>query len=155
MTPKYLVIDTTKVDPIQCVVEAGGERVGTCGMLSWEEAQACARWLGLHGGRKLLDAFELALINARVLPLQPHDEHGQQHPCSCEAVEFIYTDTGMRIEWQPQEPCQNCGGEGHHAAPGAEVAEEDLCFWCCGQGWFYGSPILTDMDGNVLPEPAA
>lgn len=155
MTPKYLVIDTTKVNPIQGVVEAGGKRVGTCSMLSWQEAQAYARWLGQHGGRKLLDAFELALINARVLPLQPHNEHGQQHPCRCEAVEFIHTDTGLRIEWQPEEPCHHCGGDGHYADPCDEVTEEDRCLWCDGQGWFYGAPILTDMDGTVVPWPVA
>lgn len=67
---KYLVIDCTMSQPILGVVR-GGNEFGNTQLLADSEVPAYAKWLGCVGGRELLDAFEVKLINDGMLWVWP------------------------------------------------------------------------------------
>jgi hypothetical protein len=150
MTTKWLVIDNTKTHPIQGVVEAGGRRVGNTSILSWDEVTAAARWLGINAPRRLLDAFELKLIEDGVIRLRPVDEDGNVYPGRCEPIEMVRHNTGTRIVWQQYTECDTCDGKGHTAPPTQEATDEDECLWCSGTGWASCCELETDMEGVVI-----
>jgi len=147
---KFLSIDRTKTMPIQGVVE--GKRIGTTRMLDWHELSDYAKWLGLFGGRDLLDAFEVALINDGMLYVWPIDEEGMPLHGECDAVEIIHYDDGSRIVWEPKLQCDVCCGAGHHALSGEPVEEEDICIYCDGNGHTFGEWFETDMNGNPIQQ---
>lgn len=144
---KYLVIDRTKVMPI-CMVAEDGKRFGTTQILDDAEVPAYAKWLGLIGGRELLDAFEVKLINDGMLRVWPIDEDGEPLHDECEAVEIRHYDDGSRIAWEPKVRCETCCGAGHYRLDGGLVDEEDVCVLCDGNGFVWGCEFETDMDGN-------
>ena len=152
---KYLVIDNTMTMPIRGVVDKCGDHVGTTQMLHDNEVKDYARWIGQYGGRELLDAFEVQLINDGMLMVWPVDADGDPLHDECYAVEIRRYDDGSRIVWQAKAQCQWCHGEGHHNQPGEAVAEEDLCMACCGDGYGMGPEFETDMDGVEIQAPAA
>ena len=147
---KYLVIDRTKVQPIQLVVETGGIHVGNTQMLDYSEVRDYAKWLGVVGGRELLDAFEVMLINDGMLLVWPVDADGEPLHDECDAVEIRYYDTGSRIVWEAKIRCDMCCGQGHHNLHGEPVEEEDLCLSCGGDGYTIGPDFETGMDGEPL-----
>lgn len=146
----FLVIDRTKTHPIQLVVERGGKCFGNTQLLDDREVPSIARWLGVYGGRDLLDAFEVMLINDGMLRVWPVDVDGQPLHDECDAVEIIHYDTGLRIVWEPKVPCETCCGAGHFNLHGEPVEEEDLCPLCNGNGYTWGNEFETDMDGNPV-----
>ena len=156
---KYLIIDCTMEMPIRGVFAARGRHVGTTQMLDWHEVPQYARWLGLNGGRKLLDAFEVQLINDGALPVWPVDVDGEPLHDECDAVEVRHYDDGSRIAWTPKLRCETCCGQGHFVMDGRPVEEEDICPFCDGNGWIWGNEFETDMDGGALtpadPAPTA
>lgn len=147
---KYLVIDRTKTQPIRLVVETGGKHFGNTQMLDDGEVKEYAKWLGVYGGRDLLDAFEVALINDGMLYVWPVDNDGEPLHDECEAQEIIHYDDGSRIVWQPKLRCETCCGAGHYRLDDEPVDEEDLCVHCDGNGWTWGGEFETDMQGNPL-----
>lgn len=147
---KYLVIDRTMTMPIRGVVEAGGKACGTLQMLHDLEVPAYAKWLGLFGGRELLDAFEVALINCGMLRVWPVDDEDEPLHDECDAVEIRHYDDGSRIVWEAKLRCDDCCGQGHHNLHGEPVEEDDLCLSCDGNGWKTGPEFETDMDGGPL-----
>lgn len=147
---KYLVIDRTKTQPIQLVVESGGLAFGNTQLLDDAEVSAYAKWLGLVGGRELLDAFEVQLINDGVLRVWPVDEDGEPLHDECDAVAIVHYDDGSRIVWEPKIKCDTCCGAGHYNLHGEPVEEEDLCLFCDGRGWNTGPEFETDMQGTAL-----
>lgn len=148
---KYLVIDRTKTYPFQGVVEDGGRHVGTTRMLEWgDELRAYAKWVGVYGGKELLDQFEVQLINDGMLFVWPVDAEGEPLHDECDALEIRHYADGSRILWAPKLRCETCLGEGHFAQPGQPVEEEDLCLDCDGNGWKMGPEFETDMDGRPL-----
>lgn len=148
---KWLTIDCTKPLPAFGAVE-DGKRFGTLRLLDWRELPEFAKWVGVAGGRDLLDAFEVALINDGMLWIWPIDADGEPLHDECECVGLEHHDNGIRLIWEPKIPCEACGGEGHFAAIGDEVCEEDLCAKCDSDGWNWGREIVTDMDGLALPD---
>lgn len=144
---KYLVIDRTMSMPIRLVVESGGQAFGNTQMLDDLEVPAYAKWLGLVGGRDLLDAFEVQLINDGMLRVWPVDADGEPLHDECDAVEIVHYDDGSRIVWQPKVRCETCCGAGHYRLDCEPVEEEDLCLHCDGNGWTWGREFETDMDG--------
>lgn len=150
----YLCIDRTKVQPITAVVERGGQCIGTTRLLDWRDLPAYARFLGLFGGRELLDAFELRLINDGMLFIWPIDDEGEPLFDECDATEIRRYDDGSRIVWQARLKCQICCGDGHFGQPGDEITDEDLCPNCDGTGEITGEEFETDMDGRPLPSTA-
>lgn len=148
---KYLVIDRTMAQPFRGVVESGGKSCGTTQMLEWgAELREYAKWIGLNGGRALLDQFEVQLINDGMLPVWPVDDEGEPLHDECDAVEIIHYDEGARIVWQPKVRCDTCFGQGHHNLNGEPMDEDDLCLDCDGNGWTWGIEFETDMQGNPL-----
>lgn len=150
----YLIIDRTKTMPILGVVEAGGQHVGTTRMLHDREVADYARWLGVYGGRELLDAFEVQLINDGMLRVWPVDANGEPLHDECDAIEIVHYDDGSRIVWEPKVKCDTCCGNGHSNLHGEPVDDEDLCPHCDGHGWVTGAEFETDMNGNPLAELA-
>lgn len=147
---KYLVIDRTMVQPIRGVVESGGASAGSTLMLDQHEVQACAKWLGVHGGRDLLDAFEVQLINDGAIEVFPVDVDGLPLHDECEAQEIIRYDDGPRIAWVPRVRCDVCCGQGHFNLHGEPVDEDDICPNCDGHGQVSGREFETDMDGAAV-----
>lgn len=152
---KYLVIDRTMTMPFRGVVEAGGKAAGTLQFLHDLEVPAYAKWLGLVGGRDLLDAFEVALINCGMLRVWPVDEDGEPLHDECDAVEIRRYDDGPRLVWEAKLKCEWCCGNGHHNLHGEPVEEDDLCLSCDGVGYTTSAEFETDMDGNGLPANVA
>ena len=148
---KYLVIDNTMTMPIRGVVDRCGDHVGTTQMLHDSEVKDYARWIGQYGGRELLDAFEVQLINDGMLMVWPVDADGDPIHDECEAVEIRHCDDGARILWQAKLQCQWCHGEGHNNLPGEAVGEDDLCMSCGGDGFVMSAEFETDIDGNEPP----
>ena len=149
---KYLVIDRTMTQPIRGVVADCGRHVGTTQMLEWgDELRDYAKWIGLHGGKELLDQFEVQLINDGMLYVWPVDAEGEPLHDECDAVEIRHYDDGSRIVWEPKLRCDDCCGQGHHNLHGEPVEEEDLCLSCDGNGWKMGAEFETNMDGEPLP----
>lgn len=149
---KYLVIDRAKIQPIRGVVTDCGRHVGTTRMLEWgDELRDYAKWVGLHGGKELLDQFEVQLINDGMLFVWPVDADGEPLHDECDAVEMRHYDDGSRIVWAPKLRCHDCYGQGHYNLHGEAVEEEDLCLSCDGNGWKMGAEFETDMDGAPLP----
>ena len=148
---KYLVIDNTMTMPILGVVDKCGNHVGNTQMLHDNEVKDYARWLGLYGGRSLLDAFEVQLINDGMLYVWPVDADGDPLHDECDAVEIRHYDDGARIVWEAKLKCEWCCGNGHHNLHGEPVEEEDLCMACGGDGFNTGPEFETDMDGHGLP----
>lgn len=149
----YLVIDNTMTRPIRGVYCPDIRAVQSTRALPGQEIKAYAQWIGLNGGRALLDAFELQLINDGVLHIAPHDEDGFAHPGLCEAIETFRTDEGLRIIWQVKTRCRACRGKGHFRTDGGLVEDEDLCL-NCEEGFVYEPEVVTDMDGLVVPDEA-
>lgn len=147
---KYLVIDRTMTMPIRLVVESGGNAFGNTQLLSDADVPAYAKWLGLVGGRELLDAFEVKLINDGMLRVWPVDSEGDPLHDECDATEIRHYDDGSRIAWEPKWRCDTCCGEGHFNLHGEPVEEEDLCPHCDGLGQITGPEFETDMDGGPL-----
>ncbi len=150
----YLVIDRTKVNPFQGVVDPAGKCVGTMRMLDWRDLKDYAKWVGVNGGKDLLDKSEVQLINDGMLYVWPIDEDGEPLHDECEAVEIIHYDQGSRIVWTPKLRCETCCGEGHFNLYGEPVEEEDLCPHCDGDGYVWGAEFETDMNGNAVKEEA-
>lgn len=148
---KWLTVDCTKALPSFGVVE-DGRRFGTLQLIDWRELPSFSKWVGVAGGRDLLDAFEVALINDGVLWVWPVDEDGDPLHDECDCVGLEHHAEGIRLFWQPKVPCEWCSGEGHFAALGDPVEEEDLCIKCDSNGWNWGREFATDMDGNPLPQ---
>lgn len=146
----FLIIDQTKVQPIQGVVDPASKAVGTTRMLDWRDLGAYAKWLGVYGGRQLLDAFEVQLINDGMLYVWPIDDDGEPLHDECDAVEIRHYDDGSRIVWEPKVRCEVCSGAGNFALDGHPVDEEDLCLQCDGQGYVIGGEFETDMNGRAL-----
>lgn len=115
----YLVIDNTMTRPIRGVYCPDIRAVQSTRALPGQEIKAYAQWIGLNGGRALLDAFELQLINDGVLHIAPHDEDGFAHPGLCEAIETFRTDEGLRIIWQVKTRCRACRGRATSAPTAA------------------------------------
>ena len=147
---KYLVIDNTKSLPIRGVIESGGSHVGNTQMLGHEELKDYSKWLGLYGGRSLVDAFEVSLINDGMLLIWPVDEAGDALHDECDALEIRHYDTGARLVWEVKIRCNLCCGQGHFNLYGQAVEEEDLCPSCDGNGHNIGPEFETDIDGNLL-----
>jgi hypothetical protein len=147
---KYLTIDCTKYLPSFGVVQ-DGRVFGTLQMLDWSELKDYAKWLGLAGGRGMLDSFEVALINCGMLYVWPVDADGDPKHDECTALEIRHYDTGSRIAWEAKLKCDLCCGQGHHNLHSEPVEEEDLCMACDGDGYRTGEEFETDMDGNELP----
>jgi len=148
---KYLVIDRTMTQPIRGVVADCGRHVGNTQMLDWgAELADYAKWIGTVGGRDLLDAFEVQLINDGMLHVWPVDAEGDPLHDECDAVEIRHYDDGSRIVWEAKLKCQWCHGEGHHNLHGEPVEHEDLCMSCGGDGYVIGPEFETDMDGAPL-----
>jgi hypothetical protein len=146
---KYLVIDSTKQNPFGMVVE-DGYRFGTTQLLDWRELADYALWVGINGGRQMLDQFEVQLINDGMLYVWPVDEAGDPLHDECECQEVRHYSDGSRLAWIPKCRCETCFGQGHFVMDGREVEEEDLCPDCDGQGWYWGNEFETDMQGNPL-----
>lgn len=147
---KYLVIDRTKVHPVGLVVDRCGKHCGTTQMLHDNEVKDYARWLGTVGGRDLLDAFEVQLINDGKLCIYPVDEDGEPLHDECDAVEIRRYDDGPRLVWEAKIPCETCGGNGHFDTYGDPVGEDDICMFCDGNGYTWGQEFETNMDGGTL-----
>ncbi len=150
---KYLVIDRTMVQPIRLVVE-DGRTFGNTQLLDWQEVPQYARWLGLVGGRELLDAFEVKLINEGMIWVWPVDADGEPLHDECNCEEIRRYDDGPRLVWTPKLRCETCFGQGHYVMDGRPVEEEDICLDCAGNGWTWGSEFETDMHGEPLPANA-
>ena len=148
---KYLVIDRTMVNPILLVVE-DGRRFGNTQLLDDRDVPAYAKWLGTVGGRELLDAFEVALINDGMLRVWPVDADGDPLHDECDAVEIRHYDDGSRIVWEAKLRCDTCCGEGHFNLLGEPVEEDDLCPHCDGNGYVTGPEFETDMDGAPVAD---
>jgi hypothetical protein len=136
--------------PIRLVVERGGKSAGTTRLLDDREVPAYAKWLGLVGGRELLDAFEVKLINDGMLRLWPVDAEGEPLHGECEALEIRRYDDGPRIVWEAKIQCDICCGQGHHNLHGEPVEEDDLCITCDGSGYTTGPEFETDINGEPL-----
>lgn len=147
---KYLVIDRTMTMPIRNVVDTEGLVFGNTQLLHDNEVQEYAKWLGLVGGRELLDAFEVKLINEGMLRVWPVNADGDPLYAECEALGIRRYDTGTRLQWEPRVQCPFCHGHGHHNLGGELVDEEDLCLSCCGCGYITGAVFETDLDGRPL-----
>jgi hypothetical protein len=153
---KYLTIDRTMSEPIRMVVDNDTGMKGNTQMLEWQELKDYARWLGVAGGRELLDAFEVKLINDGMLWYWPVDADGEPLHDDCDALEIRHYDEGSRIAWQPKLKCNTCCGNGHFNLHGEPVGEDDLCLDCDGIGWRWGEEFETDMQGNCcLPNVGA
>lgn len=149
---KYLVIDRTMTQPIRGVVADKGRHVGNTQMLDWgAELHDYAKWVGLYGGKQLLDQFEVQLINDGMLYVWPVDADGEPLHDECDALEIRHYDDGPRILWEPRLRCETCCGAGHFNLHGEPVEEEDLCPDCDGTGEKTGPEFETDMDGGPLP----
>ena len=146
---KYLVIDTTKQNPFSMVVEDGC-KFGTTQLLDWSDLADYALWVGINGGRQMLDQFEVKLINDGVLHIWPVDELGEPLHDECECQEFRRYDDETRIAWLPKCRCERCFGYGSLAPESYELDPEDLCISCDGRGWDWGDEFETDMQGNPL-----
>lgn len=148
---KYLVIDRTMVRPIRCVFDNESTTIGDTKLLDWgKEVQDYAKWLGLNGGRELLDAFEVQLINDGMIFVWPVDADGEPLHDECDCVEVRRYDDGSRLVWQPKLRCEECFGQGHYNLNGEPVEEEDLCHNCDGNGWTWGEEFETTMQGEPL-----
>ena len=147
---KYLTIDCTKYVPSFGVVE-DGRVFGTLQMLEWHELKDYAKWLGMAGGRSMLDGFEVALMNCGMLWVHPVDTDGEPLHDKCAALEIRHYDTGSRIAWQAQIQCDLCCGQGQDNLHGELVEEADPCLTCDGDGYRIGEEFETDMDGRPLP----
>lgn len=146
---KYLVIDNTKVNPIQLVVE-DGKRFGNTQLLDWREISEYAKWIGIYGGLRLLDYFEVQLINDGMIYVWPVDEEGEPLHDECECLEINHYDDGSHLVWIPKCRCETCLGQGHFVMDGSEVEEDDICPDCDGDGFTWGDEFETDMQGNPL-----
>lgn len=149
-TVMYLVIDRTMVNPFRGVVEEGGKNFGTTQMLDWRELADYAKWVGMNGGKELLDQFEVQLINDGMIWIWPVDDDGEPLHDECECLEIRRYDDGPRLVWQPKVRCETCFGQGHYVMDGSPVEEEDLCLECDSNGWNWGAEFETDMQGNPL-----
>lgn len=147
---KWLTINCTKQPASFLVVEDAGQRVGNLQLLDWQDLPAIARWLGIVGGRDLLDSFEIALINDGLLRVWPVNDEGEPHPEDCTCIALEHHDDGIRLFWNHKVPCPQCAGRGHHAPVGQAVEEEDSCTYCDGDGRVWGHEVMTDQDGNVV-----
>ncbi len=133
-----------------------GKRFGTLRMLSADDIVACARWLASIGGRPLLDAFELRLLQQNCIPsVQLQDEDGTSIKAEAEVVGIERYDTGLYLRWQSKFPCDTCEGLGELDEEQIDRlkldAEAGRCHECGGEGHWYGSDLLTDYDGRALP----
>jgi hypothetical protein len=148
---KYLVIDCTKTNPIRGVVADKGRHVGNTQMLEWgDELRAYAAWVGKYGGKRMLDAFEVQLINDGMLHVWPVDAEGEPLHDECEALEIRRYDDGPRIVWEAKIQCVICCGQGHHNLHGEPVEEDDLCITCDGIGYTTDPEFETDINGEPL-----
>lgn len=152
---KYLVIDRTLTKPIRGVVADCGRHVGTTQMLDLgAELRDYAKWVGVYGGKELLDQFEVKLINDGMLMVWPVDADGEPLHDECDAVEIRHYDDGSRIVWEAKIECEVCCGQGHHNLHGEPVEEDDLCLSCDGDGFTIGEEFETGMDGEPLTPPS-
>ncbi len=153
---KWLSIDSTKRQPAFLVAEdipgaEGGKRLGGLQLLSDRDVPEIARWLGLAGGRPLLDAFEVSLINAGMLKVSPVDVSSAPME-GCECLDLEHHDAGIRLFWRRRVRCQSCDGQGHLGASStAHPDEADTCLNCDGDGRVWGDEFMTDMDGVAVP----
>lgn len=146
---KYLLIDNTKHQPIRGVSQ-DGKAFGSTQLLNWNELGDYAKWIGLYGGRALLDKFEVQLIRDGMLWIWPVGDDGDPLHDECECQEIRRQHDEPRLAWIPKIKCETCLGRGHFVVDGREVEEDDLCTDCDGHGWIWGSEFETDMQGNPL-----
>lgn len=144
----YLMIDLTMEQPIRGVGDAS--RRGNTQLLTMAEVPDYAKWLGLVGGKALLDAFEVQLINDGLLWIWPVDDEGEPLHDECDCLEMRRYDDGARLVWQPKVRCETCFGQGHFVMDGSPVEDEDFCPCCDGNGWVWGREFETDMDGSPI-----
>lgn len=149
---KLLSIDCRKSPATFLVANEDRNGFGTLHVLTEDEIKACAIWLARVGGRGLLDDFEVSLINAGALRIWPHDADGHAHSSDWVCIDTERSDTGIRLIWERRVTCKSCDGDGHTAALGDEVTDDDVCAYCDGDGSVYDDWTVTDMDGLVLPK---
>lgn len=157
MTPHprpLLTIDARHYPPL--FGASDGVRTGTLRMLSADDIVACARWLASIGGRPLLDAFELRLLQQNCISgVQLQDEDGTPIEAEVEVVGIERYDSGLYLRWQSKFPCDTCKGLGWLLDEDLERLKLDVdegrCGECGGEGHWYGSDLLTDYDGRAVP----
>lgn len=114
-----------------------------------DELPRLSRWVADHGGRDLLDVWELLVLNSTHSTLAPVVD--DDHPADTWHADQIYhVPGGVLIGWTPCMECSSCGGDGHFAPPGEEPKLDDECDDCDGTGSVYGAQVLTDIDGQVV-----
>jgi hypothetical protein len=128
---------------------------GTLKTLPEDEVSLYAEWCAIHGGRDLLDAFELAAINDGVVKLEPEIESLDGLEGDIEWTALEMTHGPDRIRWRPKVMCDECDGTGEPSAWQMLTDEDnDECEECCGDGYFYGGEVVTDYEGNVMWDEA-
>jgi hypothetical protein len=158
---QFLVIDNTGYRGSIVGLErarlswAGDGHFGTLRGMPENELKAVAKWCAVVGGRALIDALELEAINSGLLRFQPSEEaYGQDYKEVDEfiALEFIHTDDGTLIVWEPRINCGACEGTGLHDEMEDADDWDNACHVCGGTGYVDGETFETDMNGDP-PEP--
>lgn len=151
---KWLSIDCMK-EPVSFELAEGAGLKHSLQAIDWNEIPAYSIWLGRVGGRDLLDAFEVALINAGVLRVWPISDEGWPLTEDAQCVSMEHHDSGAWLWWEPRIKCTDCGGKGHFAMVGELVGEDDICLRCDGDGFTHGGWIKTDLDGLPVSSKGA
>lgn len=150
----WLSIDCTKSPATFLLWKDFGKGASTLAHLPEDETKACALWLGRVGGKRLLDAFELALIQAGRVRINVHDSDGNYYGGHWECQDVEPLDAGYLLFWERKCTCENCSGSGHHAQAGELVQEEHICTLCEGSGLRHDTNAITDMDGLLIDPPS-
>lgn len=148
-------IDNTSTLPVFRLRSADGQATDNLATISHEEMPAITTWLGQNGSKRLVDSFELAMINAGLVRIIPKDRDGvplRFH--KCEAIEVRHDAGESCLLWQPTITCTSCGGVGHFASDGDEIDITDTCGNCDGDGRDEGETFWTDAEGTFVAEDA-
>lgn len=130
----------------------GGEgRFGTLDSLEPDERAVYARWCAQMGGKGLLDAFELGLMNCHRQPLvRPLGSWPEVSEWSARRI--VRDDAGgVYIRWSGTGACPRCEGTGDSDEDDEDDDGFAVCSNCDGSGEDETVTLWTDMDGAEVP----
>jgi hypothetical protein len=138
-------IDNTSHNTVFRLRAKNGEATENLSGITHDEMGPITAWLGLNGNKLLVDAFEVAMINAGLIRIVPQDRHGAVIH-KCEAISVRHQVHGARILWQSKMACTTCEGTGRVESLN-EADEEVTCWNCGGDGQEDGEQFWTDAEG--------
>ncbi len=146
----FLCIDIRAANLVVSVGGLGSHKA-TRAIRTATDIQRYALWLYQVGGMRMLDAFEVQLINDACILVIPSDEHGPlDGPFTCDSIE--HTEQGVIYVWSKREECEDCDGDGYLDPDDIDDLDpwSSTCPNCGGDGWVTDAEFRTDVDGNLL-----